>query len=364
MPEPRTDYNTGKTIAYTIPDDHRAMEIFVYRKGADEVEKYYTAENLSELLADETNLVWVDFEATNNDEEKQASEVLLKYFEFHHLTIEDCMETRNQPKVEAFKGYIFFIVHGVTNRTNSTNFATKELDGFLGKNYVVTFRNEPFKSIDTVKSQLNKTTFACQRGASYLLHQILDQLVDLYMPVVDDFDNSIEELEDRVFQMKRNDTVILEEIMDFRRSVARLKRISARQLDALYRLSHGEFPQIPENILPFYRDVHDHLQRISDLAESYRDLVNGLFDIHFSVTANKTNDVMKVLAVFSAIILPLSLIAGIYGMNFENMPELHSPYGYYLTILLMVVIGGGLLIYFWRKGWIFESKDEESKDEG
>jgi magnesium transporter len=358
MSETNTDYNTGRTLAFTIPDDHRAMEIFVYRKGADEIEKDFTAADLPALLADETNLVWVDFEATNIDEQKQAEEVMLKYFKFHHLTVEDCMETRNQPKVESFKNYIFFIVHGVTNRTNSTNFATKELDGFLGKNFVVTFRNEPFKSINEVKNKLSISTLACQRGAAYLLHQILDHLVDLYMPVVDDFDNSIEELEDRVFAMTKNDTAILEEIMDFRRSVARLKRISTRQLDALYRLSHGEFPQIPETILPFYRDVHDHLQRISDLAESYRDLVNGLFDIHFSVTANKTNDVMKLLAVFSAIILPLSLIAGIYGMNFENMPELHSPYGYYLTIGLMIVIGVGLFIYFWRKGWIFEAREK------
>ncbi len=358
MPETNIDYNTGKTLAFTIPDDHRAMEIFVYRKGAEEIEKDFTASDLPALLADQNNLVWVDFEATNIDEEKEAADVLLKMFKFHYLTVEDCMETRNQPKVEAFKNYIFFIVHGVTNRTNSTNFATKELDGFLGSNFVVTFRNEPFRSIDEVKTKLKKSTFACQRGAAYLLHQILDHLVDLYMPVVDDFDNSIEELEERVFMMKRNNTAVLEEIMDFRRSVARLKRISTRQLDALYRLAHGEFPQIPETILPFYRDVHDHLQRISDLAESYRDLVGGLFDIHFSVTANKTNDVMKVLAVFSAIILPLSLIAGIYGMNFENMPELHSPYGYYLTIALMLVIAVGELIYFWRKGWIIKSKEE------
>jgi magnesium transporter len=142
-----------------------------------------------------------------------------------------------------------------------------------------------------------------------------------------------------------------------RRAVARLKRISARQLDVLYRLSNGEFPQIPANILPFYRDVHDHLLRISDLSESYRDLVSGLFDIHFSVTASKTNDVMKILAVFSAIMLPLSLVAGIYGMNFENMPELHSQNGYYLTLLLMVAIAVALMFYFWRKGWIFEKTE-------
>ena len=187
------------------------------------------------------------------------------------------------------------------------------------------------------------------------MHQILDQLVDLYMPIVDDFDDSINDLEERVLRMKSGNA-ILEELMDLRRSVARLRRISARQLDVLYRMSHGEFPQIPDHILPFFRDVHDHLQRISDLAENYRDLVGGLFDIHFSVIATKTNEVMKTLAVVSAIILPLSLIAGIYGMNFENMPELKSEHGYFLTLGVMALVTLVLLIYFWRRGWIFQKE--------
>ena len=199
---------------------------------------------------------------------------------------------------------------------------------------------------------------AMSRGPAYLLHQILDRLVDLYMPVVDDFDNSISELEERVFGMKKGGNAILAEIMDLRRSVARLKRISSRQLEVMYRMSHGEFPQIPENALPFFRDVHDHLLRISDLAESYRDLVGGLFEIHLAVVSNKTNDIMKTLAVLSAIILPLSLIAGIYGMNFENMPELKSEHGYWITLGAMFVLTVVLLWYFWRRGWIFQ-KDEE-----
>jgi magnesium transporter len=337
------------------------MEIFVYRKGSDKVEEHFNVADLPELLADKTNVIWLDLQGETAEQAQRAKDILLNIFKFHHLTVEDCLETRNQPKVEAFPDYLYFIVHGVKPETNSANFVTKELDGYLGDNFVVTFHIERFKSIKKVKQQLRSTPLACHRGAAYLLHQILDALVDLYMPIVDDFDNDINDLEDRVFRMKQNSQGVLEEIMDLRRSVARLKRISARQLDVLYRLSHGEFPQIPEQILPFYRDVHDHLLRISDLAESYRDLVSGLFDIHFSVTANKTNDVMKVLAVFSAIMLPLSLIAGIYGMNFENMPELHSKYGYFGALILMFIIAAGLLIYFWRKGWIFDSETKPNE---
>ena len=335
------------------------MEIFLYRKDTDKVEDGFTRDELPGLLADETNLVWVDLRGESPEELDITKDVLKNVFKFHHLTIEDCLETRNQPKIEGFPDYLYFIVHGVKpDQTTSTNFVTKELDGYLGQNYVITYHVERFQSIKTVKEQIRTSTFVMQRGPAYLLHQILDRLVDLYMPVVDDFDNSISKLEERVFGMRKSSNLILGEIMDVRRSVARLKRISSRQLEVMYRMSHGEFPQIPDPVLPFFRDVHDHLLRISDLAESYRDLVGGLFEIHFAVVSNKTNDIMKTLAVLSAIILPLSLIAGIYGMNFDNMPELHSEHGYWITIGVMAAITLILLWYFWWRGWIFQ-KDED-----
>ncbi len=327
------------------------MEIFVYKNSEGKLREDFSVEELPALLNDDDAVIWVDLDIRNKEDLDAAEKMYARVFKFHHLTIEDCREERNQPKVEEFSDYLFFIVHGIRNETNTANFTTKELDGFLGENFVVTNRNEDFRSIESVKRQVRHNPRAFQRGAAYLLHQILDRIVDLYMPLVDDFDLVINSLEDRVYEMDSGDNAILEEIMDLRRSVARLKRISTRQLDVLHRISHGEFPQIPKSILPFYRDVHDHLLRIYDMAESYRDLVSGLFEIHFSVTANKTNDVMKFLALISATMLPLTLLSGIYGMNFDNMPLLRSDYGYYVTLGLMVLIVVGLLIYFWRKGW-------------
>ena len=336
------------------------MEIFVYRKASDKVEEGFAADALPALIEDKTNTVWVDLRGESAEEIEEVKRILLDVFNFHPLTVEDCIETRNQPKVEAFPSYIYFIVHAIKpGETGPGNFVTKELDGYLGDNYVVTYHTEKFRSIKAVKGQIRASHFSCSRGPAYLLHQILDNIIDLYMPIVDEFDDAINVLEERAFDLRKGNTAILEEIMDLRRSVVRLRRISARQLDVLYRISHGEFPQIPDHILPFFRDVHDHLLRISDLSESYRDLVSGLFDIHFSVVANKTNDVMKTLAVLSAIVLPLSLIAGIYGMNFENMPELRSPYGYFATLAFMAIVAVLLLIYFWRRGWIFQNETVE-----
>lgn len=331
------------------------MEIFVFRKNGNGIEEGFEVDELPALLEDKSNLVWVDLRGETEDQIEQAKYILLDIFNFHPLTVEDCIETRNQPKVEAFPSYIYFIVHAIKpGETGPANFVTKELDGYLGDNYVVTFHNQRFRSLKAVKTQIRASHFACTRGPAYLLHQILDQIVDLYMPIVDEFDTAINKLEDRVFDLRKSNNAILEEVMDLRRSVARLRRISARQLEVLYRISHGEFPQIPEHILPFFRDVHDHLQRISDLGDNYRDLVSGLFDIHFAVVANKTNDVMKTLAVLSAIVLPLSLIAGIYGMNFDNMPELRTSYGYFATLGIMALVAIILLVYFWRRGWIFQ----------
>ncbi|MFN0280172.1 MAG: magnesium/cobalt transporter CorA [Pyrinomonadaceae bacterium] len=335
------------------------MEIFVYREGAGKVEEGFTREDLPALLADETNVVWVDFLGETVPEIELATDVLINDFKFHRLTVEDCIETRNQPKVEAFEEYFYFIVHAIKpGETSSANFTTKELDGYLGRNFLVTFHTERFRSVKQIKQQIRSNTFICQRGPAYLLHQLIDQVVDLYMPVIDDFEDAINKFEDRVFLMKKADNKILEEIMDLRRSVVRLKRISSRQMDVLQRMSHGEFPQIPEPVLPFYRDLYDHLLRISDLSESYRDLVNSLFDIHFNVTANRTNDIVKFLTIFSAIWLPLSFIAGVYGMNFENMPEIKSRYGYFLTLGLMALVAVGLLSFFRYKGWIFKRESE------
>jgi len=340
------------------------MQIFLYRKGADKVEEGFSREELPALLADKTNVVWVDLLGDTTEHLDESRDILLNVLQFHPATVEECLIVRRQPKVEGFSHYFYFVVHGVKpGQTSAVNFATKELDGYLGENYVVTFHAERFLSIKHVKEQIRTSTFICERGAAYLLHQILDEIVDLYMPVIDDFDRSINRLEERVFATKRTSNEALEDIMDVRRSVARLRRISARQLEVLYRMSHGEFPQIPESVLPLFRDVHDHLVRISDLSEGYRDLVTGLFDVHLAVVGNRTNEVMKTLAVISAIMLPLTLIAGIYGMNFKNMPEIESPYGYWITLAAMALLAIGLMVYFWRLGWIFQPEEDLIVDE-
>src|SRR4029079_3078402 len=259
----------------------------------------------------------------------QEDQILLNVFHFHPLTVEDCRETRNYPKVEEFPGYLYLIVHGVKADTSPDHFNTIELDAFLGPNYVITYHHDEFRSIDNVKQQVHTSPIACQRGAAFLLHQILDQIVDYYSPVLDDFDERIDQLEADIFGLKRPNNSILEEIMDLKRGVLRLRRIPAKQREVILRMSRGEYTLIDQQMLPFYRDVHDHIVRVTDLAESYRDLISGSLEAYLSVVSNRMNEMRKGLTIFSAVMLPLTFIAGVYGMNFDNMPELHSRYGYY-----------------------------------
>lgn len=335
------------------------MEILVYKKGIPKIQENFTAKDLPELLKDLSAVIWVDMESPTEEDER----VLLDVFKFHPLTVEDCRENRHYPKIEEFEDYIYFIVHGVRAETSPERFNTIELDGFLGPNYVITYHHDMFRSINNVKQLLHTTPVACQRGPAFLLHQILDQVVDFYSPVLDDFDDRIDRLEDDIFKLKQPNNEILSEIMDLKRSVLRLRRISVKQMDVLHRMSRGEFSLITEEMRPFYRDVHDHLVRVVDLAESYRDLISGSLEAYLSVVSNRLNEIMKVLTIFSAIMLPLTFIAGVYGMNFENMPELHSRYGYYTVWAIMLAVAIGMLLFFRRRGWIGSSAKEEEKPE-
>ena len=324
------------------------MEIFVYRQGAAQVDTGFQLAQLPELLSDETSVIWVDMESPTEVDDR----VLLDVFHFHPLTVEDCRENRHYPKIEEFPDYLYFIVHGVRADTSPDRFNTIELDGFLGKNFVITYHHDHFRSIDNVKKLLKTSPIACQRGPAFLLHQVLDQIVDYYSPVLDDFDERIDKLEEGIFSLRRPNDAILEQIMELKRSVLRLRRISAKQMDIFYRMSRGEVHLIPQQMLPFYRDIHDHLVRITDLAENYRDLISGALEAYLSVVSNRMNEIMKVLTIFSAIMLPLTFITGFFGMNLPEITGIQSHIVYLVLWITMFVIAAGMLLIFWRRGWI------------
>ncbi len=321
------------------------IQVFAYSKGAG-LRALETADNLPELLKDEREHVWVDLESPTPSE----MEILSSLFHFHALAIEDCLTESSLPKIDDYGDHLFLVLHGSTKDPVPGQFTTYEIDCFISRNYLVTVHYHPSRSIDRSKDRCRKESPTMSMGMDFLLHEILDGMVDNYFPLLDDYDEMIDALEDEVFSKPTQMT--LNKIFSLKRDIMHLRRVAAPQREIFNRLSRNESPALTKKSAIYFRDVYDHLVRIYDLAESYRDLITGTLEAYLSVVSNRMNEVMKVLTVIATIILPLSLIAGIYGMNFEFMPELHTHYGYFVVLGIMAGLAGTMLYLFRRKGWL------------
>jgi magnesium transporter len=304
---------------------------------------------IPQYLAREDGLVWLVLEDIT---ETEASQVLIDTFHFHHLTVEDCLSEGYQtPKLDGFDNYLFIIMHALLpDHGQIEQLEMGELDIFLGKNFVVcSTREKHMPLIDEVMDRITKDTRLMTNGADFLCHAILDELVDDYMPLLDKMDDEIEWLEDRVLEKPNPKT--LERILNLKHSTLSLRRFITPQREIMNRLSRDDFGMIDEKHQIYFRDIYDHLVRLQDLIESVRDVVSGTLDIYLSATSNRLNEVMKALTIVSTIFLPLSFIAGVYGMNFKIFPELNWPLGYLYVWLIFIAMAVGMVAYFKKRGW-------------
>jgi magnesium transporter len=223
----------------------------------------------------------------------------------------------------------------------------------IGDNWLVTHDRDGLVS-DDIGTELDHSPRVMQKGIAWLAHAVLDRAVDRYLPVIDQLDTEIEQLQIDVLAKAGTPRgkKVLSRILAFKRTLQDLRRMAVHQREILMRLSRGDFGEIPPEAIPFYRDVYDHFLRINDIAEGYRDLVTSALDAYLSVQSNRMNEVMKTLTLISTVMLPLTFIAGVYGMNFKNMPELSWFWGYPFALLLMASVAGGILLWFRHKGWI------------
>jgi magnesium transporter len=292
--------------------------------------------------------IWIELE----HECDEGTELMRDVFDIHPLTIEDIWQKRNQPKLEDYRKYLYVVVHGI-RAIRRGQFDLIELDVVIGKDFVITHDPHGETTKDVVDEIERDPTLLC-KGPAWLAHAILDNAVDRYLPIVDQLDDDLEKLE--MEALMRAGTPkgppVLRRILRFRRLLQDLRRMSIHQREILMRLSRGEFDEIPRDVVPFFRDVYDHFVRINDLLEGFRDLVTSALEAYLSVQNNRMSEVMKTLTVISTIMLPLSLVAGIYGMNFDVMPELKWLYGYPFALGVMAVVALGILLWFRRRGWI------------
>ena len=321
-----------------------------HRAGDGKVSHPADEAALRAALDDSAGLLWVDIFVRS-----EADVVVLReVFKFHPLTIEDCVSPHVDPaKIDDHGDYLFIVVQALDEYHPEAEIRSIEVDLYLGTNYVVSCRREPVSGIDQYRERCQQDEYLLSHSADWLLHGILDALVDEYLPVVDAIDDTIDRLEEAV--LHNPDGGILHQIMMVKRNALRLRRAATPQRDIMNRLSRHEYPKfISEETAIYYRDIYDHLVRVEYLIEALRDLADGALNTYLSVVSNRLNEVMKVLTVA---IVPLTigtLISGIYGMNLTAgfWPPSDSDWAFPAVVAFMASVAVGLLGYFRYRRWV------------
>jgi magnesium transporter len=302
---------------------------------------------IDEWQRESDDKLWVDIQ----EPVQEVIEPLLEErFGFHELAAEDTLSPTTLPKYDSFSNYDFFIFRTVDVNLSEHQSETFKIAAFLGTNFLFTVHRRPMRTIDEICNRLPGDRRSFARGLDFLLYTIVDQMVDAHFPLIEQIEEAVDDLQDRIFASAEE--LHLDELLHLKRDLNVLRRHTLPQRELLNQISRGDARFIQREHLIYFRDVYDHMFRISETIDVDRDQMTATMDAYLSVVANRTNETMKVLTIFSAIMLPLTLIAGVYGMNFEHMPELKWLHGYPFAISLMVGIAVLMLGWFWRKGWI------------
>ncbi|OCQ92857.1 magnesium and cobalt transport protein CorA [Nostoc sp. MBR 210] len=304
---------------------------------------------------DTESVSWVDVQGVGNQDILQR---LGRVFELHPLVLEDVVNMGERPKIEDYEDQLVIISRMVVPQENTCGFYSEQVSFVLGKYYLLTVQEEPeHDCFDSVRMRIDKAKGIIRKqGADYLAYALLDAIIDGFFPVLELYSERIEELEEEVIINPTPQT--LQQIYQIRRELLQLRRSIWPQRDAINTLIRDGSDLISEDVRIYLRDCYDHTVQVMDMVETYRELASGLMDVYLSAVSNKMNEIMKLLTVVSAIFIPLTFVAGIYGMNFNtdkspyNMPELNWYWGYPACLALMVAIAVSLLILFWRRGWL------------
>lgn len=305
-------------------------------------------EEMTDAVGSGGGLLWVDISEDSED----ARRLLRETFNAHHLAIEDCFNGRvDTPKVDDYDDHLFIVSQSIDYDSTEKQLNITEIDIFLGPNYVVTSHIRPVLEIDELFDRACTNEHLINRGSDMLAQAVIDVLVDRLLPSVEQLDEALDGMEERV--LERPDRELLPQVLLMRRLTMRLRRSILPQRDVVNRLSRGEFPKlIRQETLIFYRDIYDHTVRIEEVLESIRDVADSVLNTYLSAVNNRMNEVMKTLSVVTAIFLPLTLIASIFGTNLDySSLGLTLEHGFVWMLLSMVVVAGGMVLYFRRRGW-------------
>jgi magnesium transporter len=306
------------------------------------------ATELAYLRATETlcaPTLWIDVECPGSAEE----EMLRSRLHLHPLAVEDSMRGRQRPKLDRYEGYIFLVGYSATLNVERERTALEELHMFVGNGWIITVHDHNQRLVQAAieRWKLNSSAFPTTPALS---HAILDTLVDSYLPVIDYLGNKVDQIEYLVLSQPQQERTAL--LLDLRRELSTTRR-ALRPMDEIIRvLLRRDAALIDPSLIPYYQDVLDHVRRDSEELDSLRDTLAATLDAYLSVSSNQLNNTVRVMAAWSIILMAMAWIAGIYGMNFDFMPELHWRLGYAWALGLMLITGALLLLYFRRRRWL------------
>lgn len=307
-------------------------------------------ENIAELTTpkNETTVSWFSITGLHDVE---LIEQLGRHFAIHHLVLEDIVNTHQRPKVEAFDDMIFIVLRVIRFDPESLSFDNEQFSLILGSHFILTFEESESDLLNPIlrRIQNSRGKFRTQ-GPDYLCYSIIDLIVDHYFLIEDSLDEIVEILEDELLISPTPD--MLNTIQKLKRGIIFVRRAVSPLREVLNGLLRSESDLIRDTTKVYLRDVYDHTIRVAEGLDTYRDLIAGLLEIYLSSLSNKMNEVMKVLTVFATIFIPLTFLAGVYGMNFEHIPELKWEWSYPAFWSVSLATAIGLLIFFRRKKWL------------
>lgn len=327
------------------------IKITLYHYNKDNIQ-IKEINNIKELfpLNDTFTVTWIDIDGIHNIE---LINEIGNNFKIHPLVLEDISHTIQRPKIEDFENYLYIVLRMFHNQEidYQLNIISEQVSLILGKNYVISFRETAIDIFENVKLRIKSSKGRIREmGADYLMYELIDSIVDNYFNILEELGEHIESLEDQLLENPKHELlhelhIIKSEVIYFRKSVWPIREVSNNLL-------RDEYPFISKVTRIYIKDVYDHTIQIIDSIETYRDLLAGLMDIYLSSISNKMNEIMKVLTIISTVFIPLTFLAGVYGMNFHYMPELYWKWSYPILWLFMTAIAFFMLLYFRKKKWI------------
>jgi magnesium transporter len=318
----------------------------------------YNKESFSEKLISEINhcfplgetftVSWIDIKALHD---LQTIEMTGKLFDIHALVLEDILNTDQRPKIEFFDKNIFVVLKMLSWNEKEDRIDSEQISIMVGRNYVITFQENDEDIFDNLRERLRKDLgYIRNSGADYLAYALMDTIVDYYYIMLEKIGQKIEEIEEQLLHQPK--TELLNQIYILKRENLILRKSVWPLREVISKLDRVETPIIHKPTVPFIRDLQDHTTIIVETVESYTETISNLIELYLTIGNNRLNEVMKILTIISTIFIPLTFIVGIYGMNFDNMPETRWKWGYFLILGVMACIGAGMIIYFRRKKWL------------